>query len=97
MDGVRRRKKVDFGIFNTLPQRDRQKPVRQIYADVVEQTMLAEQLGLSRFWYFEHHFNNFGLTASPLMLVAHMAAKTRTIRLGPAVVVAPLYNPARLL
>jgi len=89
--------KVDFGIFNTLPQRDRQKPVRQIYADVVEQTMLAEQLGLSRFWYAEHHFNNFGLTASPLMLVAHMAARTRTIRLGPAVVVAPLYNPARLL
>src|SRR3546814_4349698 len=31
------------------------------------------------------------------MMVAHMAGKTKTIRLGTAVVVAPLYTPSRLL
>jgi alkanesulfonate monooxygenase SsuD/methylene tetrahydromethanopterin reductase-like flavin-dependent oxidoreductase (luciferase family) len=31
------------------------------------------------------------------MMVAHCAASTRKIRLGTAVVVAPLYNPVRLI
>src|SRR6266852_4376255 len=44
----------------------------------------------------EHHFSNYCLCASPLMMVAHCASVTKTIRLGTAVVVLPLYNPARL-
>jgi alkanesulfonate monooxygenase SsuD/methylene tetrahydromethanopterin reductase-like flavin-dependent oxidoreductase (luciferase family) len=47
-------------------------------------------------WFAEHHFSNYCLCASPLMLVAHCASITKKIRLGTAVVVLPLYNPARL-
>jgi len=37
------------------------------------------------------------LCASPLILVAHCASITKEIRLDTAVVVLPVYNPARLL
>ncbi|MCJ9714031.1 LLM class flavin-dependent oxidoreductase, partial [Bordetella hinzii] len=43
------------------------------------------------------HFNNYSLSPSPLMTVAHAAAKTQRIRLGTAVCILPLYHPARFL
>src|SRR5262249_11520936 len=63
---------------------------------VAEQTKLADSLGYTIAWFAEHHFSNYCLCASPLMMVAHCASITRQIRLGTAVVVLPLYNPARL-
>ena len=63
----------------------------------IEQTVIAEQAGFNAAWYAEHHFNNYSLSPSPLMTVAHAAAKTQTIRLGTAVCILPLYHPARFL
>ncbi len=88
---------MDFGIFNIMQQRDPSKSAKQIFDEGVEQTLVAEQLGFSRAWYAEHHFSNYSLCPSPLMMCAHMAGRTTRIRLGSAVVVAPLYTPARLL
>lgn len=88
---------MDFGIFNIMQQRDVNKSVSQVYDEGIEQTIIAEQLGFTRAWYAEHHFSNYSLCPSPLMMACHMAARTSTIRLGTAVVVAPLYKPARLL
>jgi len=88
---------MDFGIFNILQQRDLSKTAKQIFDEGVEQTTVAEQLGFGKAWYAEHHFSNYSLCPSPLMMVAHMAGRTSRIRLGTAIVVAPLYTPARLL
>jgi alkanesulfonate monooxygenase SsuD/methylene tetrahydromethanopterin reductase-like flavin-dependent oxidoreductase (luciferase family) len=88
---------LDFGIFNVMQQRRRSKPSLQILKEAVEQTRVAEQLGFSTNWYAEHHFSNYSLCPSPLMMAAHCAGMTTKIRLGTAVVVAPLYAPARLL
>ncbi|MFI4949235.1 MAG: LLM class flavin-dependent oxidoreductase, partial [Alphaproteobacteria bacterium] len=52
--------------------------------------------GYATAWFAEHHFSNYCMCASPLMMVAHCASITKRIRLGTAVVVLPLYNPARL-
>ncbi|SLN41995.1 LLM class flavin-dependent oxidoreductase [Oceanibacterium hippocampi] len=88
---------MDFGIFNIMQQRDTSKSASQVFNESIEQTMVAEQLGYARSWYAEHHFSNYSLCPSPLMMCAHMAGRTTKIRVGTAVVVAPLYNPARLL
>ena len=88
---------MDFGIFNIMQQRDPAKAAKQVYDEAIEQTVVAEQLGFARAWYAEHHFSNYSLCPSPLMMCAHMAGRTSRIRLGTAVVVAPLYTPARLL
>jgi alkanesulfonate monooxygenase SsuD/methylene tetrahydromethanopterin reductase-like flavin-dependent oxidoreductase (luciferase family) len=87
---------MDFGIFNLMGSRDVTKPTAQVFGEVAEQTRLADELGYTIAWFAEHHFSNYCLCASPLMMVAHCASITKTIRLGTAVVVLPLYNPARL-
>src|SRR2546423_4738581 len=88
---------MEFGIFNLMGSRDPEKRTAEVFAEVAEQTRLADELGYTIAWFAEHHFSNYCLCASPLMLVAHCASITKTIRLGTAVVVLPLYNPARLL
>jgi alkanesulfonate monooxygenase SsuD/methylene tetrahydromethanopterin reductase-like flavin-dependent oxidoreductase (luciferase family) len=76
--------------------RDADKPTAQVFGEVAEQTRLADELGYTIAWFAEHHFSNYCLCASPSMMVAHCASITKTIQLGTAVVVLPLYNPARL-
>src|SRR5438045_5217886 len=88
---------MEFGIFNLMGSRDPEKPTAEVFAEVAEQTRLADELGYAIAWFAEHHFSNYCLCASPLMLVAHCASITKQTRLGTAVVVLPLYNPARLL
>lgn len=88
---------MDFGIFHLMQQRHATKSAKQVIDEAVEHTTVAEELGYTKAWYPEHHFSNYSVCPSPLMMVAHMAARTTRIRLGSAVVVAPLYTPARLL
>jgi len=87
---------MEFGIFNLMGAREADKPSAQVFGEVAEQTKLADELGYTIAWFAEHHFSNYCLCASPLMMVAHCAAITKKIRLATAVVVLPLYNPARL-
>src|SRR5690606_32665146 len=70
---------------------------QQVISNSVEQTVVAEQAGFDAAWYAEHHFNNYSLSPSPLMMVAHCAGRTSQIRLGTGVCILPLYHPARLL
>jgi alkanesulfonate monooxygenase SsuD/methylene tetrahydromethanopterin reductase-like flavin-dependent oxidoreductase (luciferase family) len=87
---------MEFGTFNLMGLRETERPATDVFREVTEQVRLADELGYSIAWFAEHHFSNYCLCASPLMMVAHCAAITKRIRLGTAVVVVPLYNPARL-
>ena len=87
---------MEFGIFNLMGARETDKPAAQVFGEVTEQTRRADELGYAIAWFAEHHFSNYCLCASPLMMVSHCASITKNIRLGTAVVVVPLYNPARL-
>jgi alkanesulfonate monooxygenase SsuD/methylene tetrahydromethanopterin reductase-like flavin-dependent oxidoreductase (luciferase family) len=88
---------MDFGIFILMQQRNQEKSSYQIIQEAVEQTRVADELGFGAAWFAEHHFSNYGLCPSPLMMAAHCAGVTKRIRLGSGVVIAPLYTPARLI
>lgn len=88
---------MEFGVFLLAQQRGYHQSSQQVILNSIEQTVVAEQAGFNSAWYAEHHFNNYSLSPSPLMTVAHAAAKTSKIRLGTAVCILPLYHPARLL
>ena len=88
---------MDFGIFNLMQQRGARVTSAELIDDAIHHTRIAESLGFGRAWFAEHHFSNYSLCPSPLMMVAHAAAVTERIRLGTAVIVAPLHAPARLL
>ncbi|WKU20048.1 LLM class flavin-dependent oxidoreductase [Advenella alkanexedens] len=88
---------MDFGVFILAQQRGYHQSSKQVISNSVEQTIMAEQAGFSNAWYAEHHFNNYSLSPSPLMMVAHCAGVTKKIRLGTGVCILPLYHPARFL
>jgi alkanesulfonate monooxygenase SsuD/methylene tetrahydromethanopterin reductase-like flavin-dependent oxidoreductase (luciferase family) len=87
---------MHFGQFNLLGYRTRTTPAA-LYDNAVEQVKAAEAAGFEIAWFAEHHFSNYCVIPSPLMMVARLAGETRRIRLASGVVVAPLYHPVRLL
>ncbi|AFZ27501.1 flavin-dependent oxidoreductase, F420-dependent methylene-tetrahydromethanopterin reductase [Cylindrospermum stagnale PCC 7417] len=56
----------------------------------------AETLGFEQAWVSEHHFSESNLSPSMLLLMAHLAGVTSTIRLGTAAVLLPFHNPIRV-
>jgi alkanesulfonate monooxygenase SsuD/methylene tetrahydromethanopterin reductase-like flavin-dependent oxidoreductase (luciferase family) len=69
---------------------------RRAIFEQVELVKQAEKLGFEQAWVSEHHFNEFNLSPSMLLLVANLAAVTSTIRLGTAAVLLPFHNPIRV-
>ncbi|SDR80043.1 LLM class flavin-dependent oxidoreductase [Corynebacterium timonense] len=53
----------------------------------------AEKLGFSRVWYSEHHNMTTIVSSSPAVLIAHIGARTETIRLGAGGVMLPNHSP----
>jgi luciferase family oxidoreductase group 1 len=86
---------MKFGYFtlsdNNYPNNDRSP--NQCVSQILEQALHAEQLGMHSVWIGEHHFSTLGVNSSPEVLLAYIAAKTRHVRLAPAVNVLPLHNP----
>jgi alkanesulfonate monooxygenase SsuD/methylene tetrahydromethanopterin reductase-like flavin-dependent oxidoreductase (luciferase family) len=88
---------MDFGQFNLMSYRTPGTAAASIYDAAVSQVKAAEQAGFAISWFAEHHFSNYCVCPSPLMMVARLAGETSRIKLAPGVVIVPLYNPARLL
>ena len=53
----------------------------------------AESLGFEEAWVTEHHFNEFSLSPSILLLMAHLAGVTSSIHLGSAAVLLAFHDP----
>ncbi len=88
---------MHFGYFGLMGYRERGTPPQQVFAEHIEQVRHADELGFEIAWFAEHHFSNYCICPSPLLMAARCAGETKRIKLGPAVVVTPLYQPARLL
>ena len=70
---------------------------RQLIKETVDMVKLAEAIGFDTAWMSEPQFSNYSMCVSPLVMSANCAGLTRTIRLGTAVLVLPLYHPVRLV
>ena len=57
---------------------------------------MPTQLGMHSAWIGEHHFNSLGVLSCPDLVLAYIAARTKHIRLAPAVTVLPLHHPIRV-
>lgn len=88
---------MNFGLFNLMGYRTPGTPAHAVYDAAVEQVKAAERAGFEIAWFAEHHFSNYCLCPSPLMMVARCAGETSRIRLASGVVIVPLYHAPRLL
>lgn len=68
----------------------------QVYHDTLEEIELADQLGFDSVWLAEHHFSKYGILGNPLNFAMAIAARTKNIAIGTAVLVLPLHDPLRL-
>src|SRR6185312_295498 len=67
---------------------------RRTYWHTLDHVVAAEAAGFSHFWLTEQHFfAEIGHCASPEMVLAALSQRTRTIRLGFAVILMPCHNP----
>lgn len=72
------------------------QPWPDVYARTLDVVAEAERLGARSVWFTEHHLFDDGYLPQPLTFLAAAAARTRTIRLGTAVLLAAL-RPAPLV
>src|ERR687886_127630 len=70
-------------------------PHAQVLRNVVEEAVLADQLGIGFFGVGEHHRADFAVSA-PEVVLAAIAGRTRRIRLGSAVTVLSSDDPVRV-
>ena len=71
-----------------------QAPPRAVFADVIAGAILAEELGFDEIWFAEHHFGyHKSDMPAPMIFVTHIAAVTKRIRIGTAIVVLPIHHP----
>jgi alkanesulfonate monooxygenase SsuD/methylene tetrahydromethanopterin reductase-like flavin-dependent oxidoreductase (luciferase family) len=67
-----------------------------LYASALDLAAEVERLGADSVWVSEHHFFDDGYLPQPLTLLAAVAARTQRVRLGTAILVAPLHHPLDL-
>jgi alkanesulfonate monooxygenase SsuD/methylene tetrahydromethanopterin reductase-like flavin-dependent oxidoreductase (luciferase family) len=89
---------MEFGYF-TLSDNHYENNARsanRLIADILDEAVYAEEVGLHSAWIGEHHFSTLGVLSCPDLVLAQVAARTKTIRLAPAVTVLPLHHPIRV-
>lgn len=86
---------MKFGYFTLSDNRypGNTRTPEELLAQIREQAIYADELGMHSAWVGEHHFNLLGVNACPNMLLANIAAATKNIRLAPAVVLLPVHHP----
>jgi alkanesulfonate monooxygenase SsuD/methylene tetrahydromethanopterin reductase-like flavin-dependent oxidoreductase (luciferase family) len=57
---------------------------------------MAEPLGFESLWSLEHHFTGYSMIPNPVQFLTYYAARTRSIKLGTAVIVLPWHDPVRI-
>ncbi len=86
---------MKFGLFSHVPWPEGVAP-SQVVDNITEEFVVGEELGFDSGWLAEHHFSRYGLGSASLMLLANIAARTKKLRLGTAVIIPPLHHPVRL-
>ena len=86
---------MKFSTQNLLSIRDWQTHA-EVYQNAVTECRLADELGFDVVWLAEHHFSQYGICPSLAPLAGAIAATTRRVRIGTAVVIAPFEHPLRI-
>ncbi len=87
---------MEFGIFIGGHNLGNDRSESQLYANITEQAVLADQLGYDVVWLAEHHLNDYNLIPDPLLLAVRIFERTERIRVGVAVVILRDHHPLQL-
>ena len=89
-------KGIRFGLFGGAQAPRGERDPASGFREYVETCVEAEALGFASTFLVEHHFSGTGQVSASLDLLAWVAARTTTMRLGTAVIVLPWHDPVML-
>ena len=87
---------MKVGILQFFGWRDRSVPLNSVYQAGLDRFSIMDETGYDAVWLAEHHFSSFSVCPSVHMMGTMAAARTKRLRIGMAVSLAPFYNPLRL-
>jgi alkanesulfonate monooxygenase SsuD/methylene tetrahydromethanopterin reductase-like flavin-dependent oxidoreductase (luciferase family) len=87
---------MQVGVLQFFGWRDRSIPLASIYDMALERIVIMDGAGYDAVWLAEHHFSGFSVCPSVHMMGVLAAARTKRLRIGTGVSLAPFYNPLRL-
>jgi alkanesulfonate monooxygenase SsuD/methylene tetrahydromethanopterin reductase-like flavin-dependent oxidoreductase (luciferase family) len=84
-----------FGLFGSAQANgsDLDASIGQGFHDYIDFNVEAESLGYHSTFLVEHHFTGWSQVSATLNLLTYLAARTKTLCLGTAVMVLPWHNP----
>src|SRR6476646_11997995 len=94
--GHQGRMTMKVGVLQFFSWPGRHGPLEDVYARALERIEIMDRGGFDAVWLAEHHFTTFSVCPSVHMLGTLAAARTKRLRIGTAVSLAPFYNPLRL-
>ncbi|MBM7714589.1 LLM class flavin-dependent oxidoreductase [Siminovitchia sp. FSL H7-0308] len=89
---------MEFGLFTVFDNYKEKlgRSHEDLLQQVLDQTVLADELGYDSVWFAEHHFSEYGILTTPPLLLATAAERTTNIRLGVSIVTLPFKNPIQV-
>jgi alkanesulfonate monooxygenase SsuD/methylene tetrahydromethanopterin reductase-like flavin-dependent oxidoreductase (luciferase family) len=89
---------MKFGVFTSAQANSGDLPPEtgQGFREWLDFNVEAEALGFTSSFLVEHHFTGWNQVSSTLMLLMALSMRTKTLRLGSAVMVLPWHNPVLL-
>lgn len=88
---------MKLGLFLDLRNPPRwARPWPDHIANAIELVVDAERRGIDAVWLSEHHQFADGYLTQPLSFACALAARTSRIRIGTAIMIAPLHHPVHL-
>ncbi len=88
--------KFGVGYYTMQSPPHHKRSHNELYAEMLEEVAMADQMGFDSAWLSEHHFLDDGYCPSLLLTAAAIAAKTNNIRIGTGVLLLPLHDPIRV-
>jgi len=85
-------KNIDYSVLE-LAVVGKDIPHTKVFENSVEIAQTAENLGYKRFWLAEHHNMVSIASSATTVLMSHMAAKTKSIRVGSGGIMLPNHSP----
>ncbi|ELZ98155.1 luciferase monooxygenase [Haloferax mucosum ATCC BAA-1512] len=88
--------KLGTGLFTCQRRPDDDRPMAELYDEMLTLGRAIDDSGLESAWVSEHHFMEDGYLSGTMPALGALAATTENIELGTCIALAPLYDPIRL-
>lgn len=86
---------MKLGVLDQMAQ-PKGLTAEETVAQTIEMAQYVESQGYERYWFAEHHATKGMVSSSPEIMMAAVAAKTNTLKVGSGGILLPQYSPYKV-